>query len=112
MGIARALLKLKRGDLLSPVSTAHLLRLMAASETGKQRLRAGTPLGWGFAHKTGTGQDFKGRTAGYNDVSLMTAADGTVYAVVVMIADSFQPVPERMQFMQGISATVGANHIR
>jgi beta-lactamase class A len=112
VAIARALLKLKRGELLSSNSTQHILRLMAASETGKQRLRAGTPLGWGFAHKTGTGQDFQGRTAGYNDVSLMTAPDGTSYAVVVQIADTTQPVPDRMQFMQGISATVGANHQR
>ncbi len=112
VAIARALLKLKRGELLSANSTQHILRLMAASETGKQRLRAGTPLGWGFAHKTGTGQDFQGRTAGYNDVSIMTAPDGTSYAVVVQIADTTQTVPDRMQFMQGISATVGANHVR
>ena len=112
MAIARALLRLKGGELLSSSSTQHLLALMAASETGKQRLRAGAPSGWGFAHKTGTGQDFAGRTAGYNDVSLMTAPDGTSYAVVVMIADTSQPVPNRMQMMQGISATVGANHRR
>ncbi len=112
MAIARALLKLKRNELLSADSTRHLLTLMANSETGKQRLRAGTPIGWGFAHKTGTGQDFQGRTAGYNDVSLLTAPDGTSYAVVVMIADTTRPVPARMEFMQGISATVGANHIR
>ncbi len=108
--IARALLKLKRNELLSPESTRHILNLMAASETGKLRLRAGVPLGWSFAHKTGTGQDFQGRTAGYNDVALMTAPDGTSYAVVVQIADTTQPVPDRMQFMQGISSTVGANH--
>lgn len=42
----------------------------------------------------------------------MTAPDGTSYAVVVMIADTRQPVPVRMELMQGISATVGANHQR
>ena len=112
LAIARALLRLKLGELLSPDSTLHLLSLMEASETGKQRLKAGVPFGWTFAHKTGTGQDFQGRTAGYNDVSLMTAPDGTSYAVVVMIADTVRPVPERMQMMQGVSATVGANHRR
>ena len=110
--IARALLRLKAGELLSSASTRHLLSLMEASETGKQRLKAGVPFGWAFAHKTGTGQDLKGRTAGYNDVSLMTAPDGTSYAVVVMIADTSRPVPERMQMMQGVSAMVGANHRR
>ncbi len=110
--IGRALLKLKRNELLSAESTRHILTLMANSETGKQRLRAGTPMGWGFAHKTGTGQDFQGRTAGYNDVSVLSAPDGTIYSVVVMIADTTRPVPERMQFMQGISSTVGATHQR
>jgi beta-lactamase class A len=112
IAIAKALLRLKRGELLSASSTQHLLTLMANSETGKQRLRAGTPYDWTFAHKTGTGQDHKGRNAGYNDVSIMTAPDGTSYAVVVMIADTRQPVPTRMELMQGISATVGANHQR
>jgi beta-lactamase class A len=112
IAIARALLRLKRGDLLSPASTQHLLRLMSDSETGKQRLRAGVPYEWSFAHKTGTGQDFKGRNAGYNDASIITAPDGTSYAVVVMMADTRQPIPVRQELMQGISATVGANHQR
>jgi beta-lactamase class A len=112
IAIAKALLSLKRGDLLSPQSTQHLLALMAASETGKQRIRAGVPLGWGFAHKTGTGQDFMGRTAGYNDVSVMTAPDGTSYAVVVQIAATTQPIPDRQAFMQGISSAVAANHVK
>ncbi len=110
LAIAKALIRLKRGELLSPDSTRHLLALMAASETGKQRLRAGVPAGWGFAHKTGTGQDFMGRTAGYNDVGIMTAPDGTSYAVVVMMAETSIPIIKRMETMQGISASVGANH--
>jgi beta-lactamase class A len=109
-GIARGLVMLKRGELLSLDSTARLLGLMAASETGKLRLHAGVPPGWGFAHKTGTGQDLKGRTAGYNDVSIMTAPDGTSYAVVVQIADTRRPIPERQAFMQGISSSVAAYH--
>jgi beta-lactamase class A len=83
---------------------------MQASETGRQRLRGGVPPGWMLGHKTGTGQDHNGRTAGYNDVGFMTAPDGTTYAVVVMMASTAQPIPARMQFMQGISAAVAANH--
>lgn len=108
--IARALLRLKRGDLLSPSSTRYLLNLMATSITGPQRLHAGVPEDWGFAHKTGTGQDFRGRTAGFNDVALLTAPDGTSYAVVVMIADTMTPIPKRWEFMQGISSSVAAYH--
>ena len=110
--IARMLIRLQGGELLSAGSTRRILALMTASKTGPQRLKGGVPLGWGFAHKTGTGQDFKGRTAGYNDVGLMTAPDGTTYAVVVQIADTTRPVPERQQLMQGITAIVGAHHRR
>jgi beta-lactamase class A len=110
--IARALMRLKRGELLSEGSTRLLLSLMAASETGKARIKGGVPSGWAYAHKTGTGQDLSGTTAGYNDVGIMTAPDGTAYAVVVMIARTAQPVPSRQQLMQAISATIGANHRR
>ena len=108
--IARALLRLKRGELLSSGSTRYLLNLMSTSVTGPQRLHGGVPLQWKFAHKTGTGQDLKGRTAGFNDVAILTAPDGTSYAVVVMIADTRAPIPRRWELMQAISATVVAYH--
>ncbi len=111
-GIARGLIKLHRGELLSAASTRHLIGLMASSGTGKQRLRAGVPTSWQFAHKTGTGQNLLSRTAGYNDVGLMFAPDGTAYAVVVLIAETTKPIPDRQAMMQGISATIGANHVR
>ncbi len=112
IAIARALLRLARGELLSPESTRRILRLMTDSQTGKLRLRGGVPAGWTLAHKTGTGQDLRGRTAGYNDVGIMTAPDGTRYAVVVMIADTRQPIFARQQLMQGVTRTVAANHTR
>ncbi len=108
--IARALLRLKRGELLSASSTRYLLNLMSTSITGPQRLHGGVPAGWSFAHKTGTGQDLKGRTAGFNDVAILTAPDGTSYAVVVMIAETRTPLSKRFELMQGISATVAAGH--
>lgn len=108
--IARALLRLKRGELLSRRSTSYLLNLMETSETGRARLKGGTPPGWTLAHKTGTGQDLNGRTAGFNDIGILTAPDGTSYAVVVMIADTTRPIPERQQVMQAVAATVAANH--
>lgn len=112
LAIARGLLRLKRGELLSPASTRLLLRLMTDSVTGRARLRGGTPPDWQLAHKTGTGQDHAGRTAGYNDIGLMTAPDGTTYAVVVMIAEAYRPIAERQRLMQGVTATVAANHVR
>jgi beta-lactamase class A len=112
LAIARALIRLWRGELLSANSSRTLLNLMESSETGKARLRGGLPPGWRLAHKTGTGQDLRGRTAGYNDVSLMIAPNGTAYAVVVMIADTIRPIPRRQELMQGVAATVAANHFQ
>lgn len=40
--------------LLSARSTEQLLNLMGRAETGKDRIRAGFPAGFAFAHKTGT----------------------------------------------------------
>jgi beta-lactamase class A len=108
--IVAALARLKRGTLLSPNSTRVLLSLMNEAQTGKQRIAGGVPDGWRYGHKTGTGQDFDGTSTGYNDVGIMTAPDGTSYAVAVMIASTRQPIPTRQQMMQGVSATIAAQH--
>lgn len=109
-GIAHALAQLKRGRLLSPGSTSYLITTMQSSRTGRQRLRGAVPPGWMFGHKTGTGQDLLGRTAGYNDVGLLTAPDGKSYAIAVMIGDTGRPIPARQELMQAVVATVVANH--
>lgn len=108
--IAGALARLHRGELLSPASTAWLITTMQASHTGKQRLRGAVPPGWQFGHKTGTGQDLRGRTAGYNDVGILVAPDGKSYAVAVMIGDTPRPIKERQELMQAVVAAVVANH--
>lgn len=43
------------GDVLSPAGREHLLGLLRACETGKNRLRAGLPQGWIVGDKTGSG---------------------------------------------------------
>ena len=108
--IAGALAKLKKGQILSPGSTSWLISTMESSKTGKQRLRGAVPDGWTFGHKTGTGQDLGGRTAGYNDVGLLTAPDGRSYAVAVMIGDTPRPIWERQQLMQSVIHAVVSTH--
>jgi beta-lactamase class A len=108
--IASALARLKRGELLSSASTDWLLRTMAAARTGRARVRGALPPGWEFAHKTGTGQDLRGRTAGFNDVGILTAPNGRSYAVAVMIGDTGRPVRERQQLMQAVATTIVAHH--
>lgn len=105
-GITAALAALSRGELLSPASTATLLDLMHDARTGPRRLKGGLPAGWSIAHKTGTGQDFEGAAVGINDVGLLTAPDGHVYAVAVMMRQTFKPVPQRLEFMQAVTRAV------
>jgi beta-lactamase class A len=95
---------------LSPSSTRLILSFMDRVKSGPNRLKAGVPYGWGFGHKTGTGQILAPISTGYNDIGIMTAPNGTRYAVVVMIADTTASVPERMQFMQSISRAVADYH--
>lgn len=109
-GIARALARLHRGELLKPDSTAHLLGYMEGSRTGRARLKGAMPPGWRLAHKTGTGQDLAGETAGFNDVGLITAPDGTTYAVAVLIGRTSKPVRDRQGLIQAVAATLVANH--
>lgn len=109
-GLAQALARLARGELLSPASTSLLLEVMARSRSGPMRLKAGVPRNWKVYHKTGTGQELRGLATGYNDVALLEAPDGTVYAVAVMVAATRQPVRQRMAMMQAVSGAVARFH--
>jgi beta-lactamase class A len=112
IAVVSALARLRKGELLSPGSTQLLLSLMTESRTGPQRLRGGTAPGWGFGHKTGTGQVLGGLATGYNDVGLLTSPDGRTYAVSVFIASTRQPIPARMQLMQNVTRAIVAQEDR
>ena len=108
--IVRALAKLAKGELLSPSSTRLILGIMSRTSSGPNRLRAGVPAGWQFVHKTGTGQILPPVSTGYNDIGIMTAPDGTRYAVAVMMGSTTAPIPQRMSFMQFVSRTIATYH--
>lgn len=108
-GITDALASLSRGELLSQQSTATVLGLMRDARTGPRRLKGGLPPGWAIAHKTGTGQDFQGASVGINDVGLLTAPDGHVYAVAVMMRQTRKAVPQRLEFMQAVTRAVAGH---
>jgi beta-lactamase class A len=110
--IVRALARLAKGELLSPSSTRLLLDIMARTTSGPNRLKAGVPAGWRFLHKTGTGQILPPVSTGYNDIGIMTAPDGTRYAVAVMMGSTTASIPQRMAFMQFVSRTVATYHQR
>jgi beta-lactamase class A len=104
-----ALAQLQRGQLLSEGSTVYLLDTLSRVRTGPRRLRGGLGEGWRLGHKTGTGPDFRGESLGINDVGLITAPDGHVYAVAVFIARTRAPNPVRLEYMQAVSRAVQAH---
>lgn len=109
-GVSKALGQLAMGDLLSPGTTQVLLDIMAHSRSGPRRLKGGVPAGWKVYHKTGTGQELRGIATGYNDVAVFVAPDGTSYGVAVMIGETRQPIPARMEMMHAVSRAVVAAH--
>ena len=108
--IVQALAKLKEGNMLSSASAQLLMSIMSEAKTGPQRIKGGVPAGWHYLHKTGTGQELGARSTGFNDVGIMTAPDGTSYAVAVMIGSTTEPIPTRWQLMQAVAKAVAANH--
>ncbi|HUE78222.1 MAG TPA: class A beta-lactamase [Sphingomicrobium sp.] len=108
--IVDALARLKRGELLSPASTARLLSIMGNTRTGPNRLKGGLKAGWSLSHKTGTGQVLGSVQAGYNDIGVLTAPDGRSYSVAVMIKRTSAPLGTRMTLMNNVVRAVIAQH--
>lgn len=108
--IVDALARLKRGELLSPASTARLLSIMGNTRTGPNRLKGGLKPGWSLSHKTGTGQVLGAVQAGYNDIGVLTAPNGRSYAVAVMIKKTSAPLGQRMTLMNNVVRAVIQQH--
>jgi beta-lactamase class A len=94
---------------VSPASTQRLLNTMGSTKTGALRVRAALKPGWKWSHKTGTGQNFQGRVGGINDIGILTAPDGTSYAMAIMT------VPNRtdgasQDLMQAVTRAIIAEH--
>jgi beta-lactamase class A len=73
-------------------------------------MKAGVPAGWRFLHKTGPGQILSPVSTGYNDIGIMTAPDGTRYALAIMMGSTTASIPQRMDFMQFVSRTTAIYH--
>ena len=83
---------------------------MGQTRTGKLRVRAALAPGWDWNHKTGTGQVLNGRIGGINDIGLLTAPDGSVYAMAIM------SVPDHsdggaQELMRNVAKAVIAAHV-
>jgi beta-lactamase class A len=107
--VALSLARLKKGELLSAASTQRLLATMGSTKTGGLRVRAALKPGWRWSHKTGTGQNFQGRVGGINDIGILTAPDGTNYAMAIMTVPN-KTDGESQELMQSVTRAVMADH--
>jgi len=90
---ATFLRKLQAGQLVSAGSTQKLLAMMTA-QVIPNRIRAGLPMGYQLADKTGTSGTRDGRMAAFNDIGIITAPDGQRRIVVVFLAEA-RATPEQ-----------------
>ena len=86
-----------------------MLAILARTHSGPLRIKAGVPAGWTVYHKTGTGQILGSLATGFNDVALLRAPSGELYALAVMIAQTRVPIPERLALMQHVARAVVQN---
>ena len=108
--IVNALARLKRGELLSPASTARLLSVDGQTKTGANRLRAGSSRAGRSATRPAPARCSAASQAGYNDIGILTAPDGRSYAVAVMIKLTSTPLATRMTLMNNVVRAVIAQH--
>ncbi|MES2300407.1 MAG: class A beta-lactamase [Pseudomonadota bacterium] len=99
--------KLATNQLLAPASSAMLIDLMR-KQTVPSRLRGGIPAGADIADKTGTSVTVGGRTAAWNDMAIMTLADGRQVYIAAFLKDTAIPKPERATLFADIARAVAA----
>lgn len=99
--------KLAAGQMLTPQSTALLIDLMR-KQTVPSRLRGGIPAGADFADKTGSSNTVEGRNAAWNDIAIMTLADGRRIFIAVFMKDTAMPKPKRNALFADIARAVAA----
>jgi beta-lactamase class A len=80
---------------VSPAGRELLLKDLADSTPGPQRIKGRLPPGTLVAHKTGTGGTREGKTAATNDIGIISLPDGRHCAIAVFVKDSTADVGTR-----------------
>jgi beta-lactamase class A len=110
-GMVDLLQKLYTGNLLSKNSTSVIMEDLFNCKTGPNRLKAGLPIGWKLAHKTGTGSDVKGQNTATNDVGIMVGPKGEAIYVAVFTKGSRAKIEVREALMAKVAAKAAAGDL-
>ncbi len=105
-GMTILLDKLAAGRLLSSSSTQFLLDTLKQTTTFPDRLKAGVPDGWTIGHKTGTSGSWRGVTAAFNDVGILTGPKGETISIAVFIAESRASDKDMAKLMADIARAI------
>lgn len=77
---------LERGTILSKRSRDWLHETLAATRTGKNRIKGWLPPGTRVEHKSGTGETIDDLNVATNDVGIVTLPDGQRFAIAILTA--------------------------
>jgi beta-lactamase class A len=102
--------RLAGGGLLSPASTKRLLEILTQTTTFPDRLKAGVPDGWTIGHKTGTSGAWRGVTAAFNDVGILTGPKGETISIAVFIAESKASDKDMAKLMADIARAIATKY--
>jgi beta-lactamase class A len=105
LAMAHLVGRITTGDLLQSSSRERLLQWMQATDTGRNRLRAGLPAEWRSGDKTGTGRT-EGTTNKCNDVAI-TFPPGRPAIVIAAYFDSGEYTAQTEPRHEAVLAEVG-----
>jgi beta-lactamase class A len=90
--------------ILSKNSYSFLWKVLAETETGKNRIKGQLPDGTIVAHKTGTsGTNSEGVTAAVNDIGIVQLTDKGYFIISVFVSDSKEDMKKNEKIISDIS---------
>jgi beta-lactamase class A len=92
--------KMSEGGRLSPSSDKFLIETMERAETGKQRVIAGFPAGYVFAHKTGT------QHARVCDLGIMRKVEGDKRVVIAACTRNIASLTKAEHVLKSVGEAV------
>ena len=98
--------KLLSGHLLDMQHATFLLDLMRRTKTGADRLNAGMPPGWTFAHRGGQSKTIQGISAAFNDSGLATHRKGAKIVIVLLVEGATLETARLADFHRAVAGEV------
>lgn len=103
---AGLIVRLAAGHLVQPRLSKFVLDLMRRTKSGDDRLKAGIPPGWTFAHRAGLARSVAGIVPAFHDAGLATSKTNVQIALALCIERGALPLAELAQFHRAVSRAV------